>query len=52
MKKTIFTLSIMAISIMGIAQVPTAGLIAHYPFNGNANDASGNNINGTVYGAV
>ena len=28
------------------------GLVAHYPFNGNANDASGNNRNGTNYGAT
>jgi hypothetical protein len=28
-----------------------AGLVAHYPFNGDANDASGNGNNGTVYGA-
>lgn len=27
------------------------GLVAYYPFNGNANDASGNGNNGTVYGA-
>jgi len=27
------------------------GLIAYYPFNGNANDESGNNHHGTVYGA-
>ncbi|MBS1513669.1 MAG: T9SS type A sorting domain-containing protein [Bacteroidetes bacterium] len=27
-----------------------AGLLAYFPFNGNANDASGNNNNGTVYG--
>ncbi|MDR6340687.1 gliding motility-associated-like protein [Filimonas zeae] len=27
------------------------GLIGYYPFNGNANDASGNNIHGTVSGA-
>jgi len=31
---------------------PTDGLIAHYPFNGNANDAGGNGYNGTVYGAT
>jgi hypothetical protein len=30
----------------------TNGLIAYYPFNGNANDASGNGNNGTVYGAA
>ena len=30
--------------------VPTNGLIAYYPFNGNANDESGNGYNGTVNG--
>ena len=29
-----------------------SGLVAHYPFNGNANDESGNGINGTVNGAT
>jgi hypothetical protein len=28
------------------------GLVAWYPFNGNANDESGNGNNGTVYGAT
>lgn len=28
------------------------GLVAHYPFNGNANDESGNGNDGTVYGNV
>ncbi|BAV07198.1 gliding motility-associated C-terminal domain-containing protein [Filimonas lacunae] len=28
------------------------GLVGYYPFNGNANDASGNGNNGTVSGAV
>src|ERR1039457_4021414 len=28
------------------------GLVAYYPFNGNANDASGNGNNGIVYGAT
>lgn len=27
------------------------GLVAYYPFNGNANDVSGSSNNGTVYGA-
>src|ERR1700693_6013289 len=30
----------------------SSGLIAYYPFNGNANDASGNNLNGTIKGGV
>ncbi len=29
-----------------------AGLVAHYPFNGNANDESGNGNDGTVNGAT
>jgi Concanavalin A-like lectin/glucanases superfamily len=29
----------------------TKGLVAYYPLNGNANDASGNGNNGTVYNA-
>lgn len=35
-----------------IAQIPTNGLVAYYPFNGDANDASGNGNNGTVSGAT
>jgi hypothetical protein len=31
--------------------VPTNGLVGWWPFNGNANDESGNNNNGTVNGA-
>jgi hypothetical protein len=30
----------------------TTGLVAYYPFNGNANDLSGKNNNGTVSGAT
>lgn len=32
--------------------VPTNGLVAYYPFNGNANDASGNGNNGVNNGAT
>ena len=31
--------------------VPTNGLVGYWPFNGNANDASGNGNNGNVLGA-
>ena len=34
------------------ANIPTNGLVAYYPFNGNANDESGNGNNGTVNGAT
>ncbi len=37
--------------LAGRSPVPTYGLIAWYPFNGNANDESGNENNGTVSGA-
>lgn len=32
--------------------IPTNGLVAYYPFNGNANDESGNGNDGTVDGAT
>ena len=32
--------------------IPTDGLVAYYPFNGNANDESANSNNGTVNGAT
>ncbi len=34
------------------AQIPSDGLVAWYPFNGNANDESGNGNHGTVNGAT
>ncbi|MHB2154192.1 LamG-like jellyroll fold domain-containing protein [Calditrichota bacterium GD2] len=34
------------------SSIPTDGLVAYYPFNGNANDESGNGNDGTVYGAT
>jgi hypothetical protein len=38
--------------LIGIVQADLKeGLVAYYPFNGNANDESGNANNGTVYGA-
>ena len=32
--------------------VPTSGLVAWYPFTGNANDSSGNGHNGTTFGTT
>lgn len=32
--------------------VPVTDLVAYYPFNGNANDNSGNGYNGTVHGST
>jgi hypothetical protein len=35
-----------------VAQVPQSGLVAYYPLDGNAVDASGNGYTGNVYGAT
>ena len=58
MKKTILFL-VMALALTTstlFAQVPsyvpTNGLVGYWPFNGNANDISGNGNNGTVNGAT
>ena len=54
MKK--FLLLFVLIFIFGIissfSQLPVNGLIAWYPFNGNAIDSSGNNNNGITNGAI
>ncbi len=58
MKRIFLTLTLVLFVIpLGISQdlpsyVPTDGLVAYYPFNGNANDASGNGHHGTVNGAT
>jgi hypothetical protein len=56
MKKQIFTLITLAFATTLSAQipnyVPTNGLVGWWPFNGNANDESGNGNNGTVNGAT
>ena len=39
-------------SVLLPAQDYTSNLVAFYPFNGNANDASGNGNNGTLYNAT
>lgn len=44
--KTKLLLLFLMLSFLPInAQVPTNGLLFYYPFNGNTNDVSGNNIN-------
>lgn len=49
--KNIFTTIAIVFSLHAFAQIPTTGLVAYFPFNGNANDNSGNGNNGTVNGA-
>jgi hypothetical protein len=58
MKKVMFTALAVGLSLTAnvMAQVPsyvpTNGLVGWWPFNGNANDESGNGNNGTVNGAT
>ena len=53
MKKVLLILCL-AFSFNAFSQVPsyvpTSGLVAYWPFNGNAIDESGNGNNGTVMG--
>jgi hypothetical protein len=52
MKKILIILIVLIfVSISAYAGI-NDGLIAYYPFNGNANDESGNGHNGVVYGAT
>jgi hypothetical protein len=56
MKNLIFTLLLLCSASFSFAQVPSYvpanGLVGWWPFNGNANDESGNGNNGTVNGAT
>ena len=50
---TVGCLFVLAIFMGSTARADlSAGLVAYYPFGGNANDASGNGHNGTVHGAA
>jgi hypothetical protein len=56
-KNLLFTaIAIFGLATITLAQVPSYvsanGLVGWWPFNGNANDESGNNNNGTVNGAT
>jgi hypothetical protein len=55
MKKTLLIFTLLASCINAFAQipnyVPSNGLVGWWPFNSNANDESGNNLNATVIGA-
>jgi hypothetical protein len=54
MKKLVFSvlISLNVLCSPLWAQIPSDGLVAWYPFNGNANDESGNGNHGTVNGAT
>ena len=51
----VFVTSILAVLMFtgaASAGVATGGLVAYYPFDGNADDQSGNGLHGTVHGAT
>ncbi|MDO9068631.1 MAG: LamG-like jellyroll fold domain-containing protein, partial [Deltaproteobacteria bacterium] len=56
MKKVLGCISLLllasTVSWAGPAKIDTTGLVAWYPFSGNADDASGHGHNGTVNGAA
>lgn len=55
MKNTAILISAVAFTAISAENVwadLNKGLVAHYPFNGNAQDASGNKHHGTVHGAT
>lgn len=53
MKTLITSFLFLIMSFLGIAQSSLdSGLVAFYPFNGNANDESGNGNHGTITGAL
>jgi hypothetical protein len=49
---SLFALGVALIFVSNVYADLTTGLVAHYTFEGNANDISGNGHNGTVFGAV
>ncbi|NWF67389.1 MAG: LamG domain-containing protein, partial [Campylobacterales bacterium] len=53
MIKTVLKVSVVASLILSAGNAGISdGLVAHYEFEGNANDSSGNGNNGTEYGGV
>ena len=46
------TIANIQMSVITSGGLPTEGLIAYYPFNGNANDESGNGKNGNYFGVT
>ncbi|MCU0915405.1 MAG: LamG domain-containing protein, partial [Planctomycetes bacterium] len=46
------TIGVMAALLLGLVGSAPAGLVAHYQFEGNANDSSGNGLHGVLVGAA
>lgn len=51
-RSTLLFSIILLLPLVGMAQIPTKGLVGYWPFNGNANDESVNSNHGKVTNAV
>ncbi|MFI5222393.1 MAG: LamG domain-containing protein, partial [Bacteroidia bacterium] len=51
-QKILFLSALILFCSFSKAQISSAGLVAYYPFNGNAGDSSGYGNNGTMYSGV
>lgn len=51
-KTNIFIAAFLTLVALTVQTSLADGLVADYPFNGNANDASGNNLNGSITNAT
>jgi len=52
MKKGLFLISILLNAMIGMAQIPTDGLVGFWSFNDNLDDSSGYGNNGTTNGCI
>ncbi len=50
MRKLFFALIVLTTSLTFAQEIPTEGLVAHYPLDNHPNDESNNKRNGTIFG--
>lgn len=50
MKKLLYTIFFLHLTVFSHAQLVTNGLLAYYPFSGNAGDSSGHYLDGAIHG--
>jgi len=51
-QRSLYSNEVFSVVTTLLPPIPTEGLLAYWPFNGNANDESGNGNNGIVYGPI
>ena len=50
MKKLLMFVAVTMVTMMAFSAAPTKGLVAYYPFDGDAKDKSGNHNDGVMHG--